>query len=174
MVFKIVSPDILHKSDCGGVSLGVKPEEAGEKFDQIMARVAANRPDAKLEGILIEELIVGAGVELILGGVKDASLGTTIMVGLGGIYVEILKDVVFGINPLTSEDVLVMLDSLKAKKVLSGARGAQPSDKAAIVEAVLRLAKLLEDFPEIKELDINPLLAMERGVKVLDARIVIE
>jgi len=176
MVLKIVSPEILHKSDAGGIMLNVMPEEAGEKFEEMMARVAINRPDAHLEGVLLVEMITDSGTELILGSIKDPSLGNTIMVGLGGIYVEILKDVVFGLNPLTREDVLVMLDSLKSKNILAGARGAKPADREAIVEAVLRLAKLLKDFPEIKEIDINPLLALEegKGAKVLDARIVIE
>ncbi|NCB48995.1 MAG: CoA-binding protein, partial [Clostridia bacterium] len=99
-----------------------------------------------------------------------------IMVGLGGIFVEVLKDVAFGLNPLNREDVLAMLNSLKSKKMLSGVRGAKAVDIEAVVDAVLRLAQLLKDFPEIKELDINPLLALEngKGVKVLDARIVIE
>jgi 4-hydroxybutyryl-CoA synthetase (ADP-forming) len=98
------------------------------------------------------------------------------MLGLGGIYVEILKDVAFGLNPLLTSDVYNMLNSLKSKKILDGARGAKPADKLAIIECVLRLAQLLRDFPEIKELDINPLLVLEegKGAKVLDARIVIE
>lgn len=176
MVLKIVSPDILHKSDAGGIMLHVMPEEAGAKFEEMMARVAVNKPEAKLEGVLLVEMITDLGTELILGSIKDPSLGNAIMLGLGGIYVEILKDVVFGLNPLTKKDVEVMIDSLKSKKFLEGARGAKPSDKKVIIECVLRLAQLLKDFPEIKELDINPLLALEegKGAKVLDARIVIE
>ncbi|MFZ4648198.1 MAG: acetate--CoA ligase family protein [Patescibacteria group bacterium] len=175
-VMKIVSQDILHKSDAGGISLNILPEEAGDKFEILMARVTKNRPEAKLEGVLLEEMIIDSGVELILGGIKDPSFGNMIMVGLGGIFVEVLKDVAFGLNPLSREDVLVMLGSLKSKKMLAGVRGAKPAGLEAVVEAVLHLAKLLEDFPEIKELDINPLLALEvgKGVKVLDARIVIE
>ena len=176
MVFKIVSPDILHKSDAGGIMLHVSPEEAEDKFEELMSRVATNRPEAKLEGVLLVEMIVDKGTELILGSVQDPSLGDAIMLGLGGIYVEIIKDVVFGLNPLTPADVKRMISSLKSKKVLDGARGNKAADKEAIVECVLRLAQLLRDFPEIKELDINPLLVLEagKGAKVLDARIVIE
>lgn len=176
MVFKIVSPDILHKSDAGGIMLHVTPEEAEDKFEELMSRVATNRPEAKLEGVLLVEMIVDKGTELILGSVQDPSLGDAIMLGLGGIYVEIIKDVVFGLNPLTPADVKRMISSLKSKKVLDGARGNKAADKEAIVECVLRLAQLLRDFPEIKELDINPLLVLEagKGAKVLDARIVIE
>jgi len=176
MVLKIVSQDILHKSDVGGIMLNVLPEEAGDKFDEMMTAIAAKKPEAKLEGVLMVEMVTEKGVELILGSSKDASFGNLIMVGLGGIFVEVLKDVAFGLNPLNREDVLAMLNSLKSKKMLSGVRGAKAVDIEAVVDAVLRLAKLLKDFPEIKELDINPLLALEngKGVKVLDARIVIE
>ena len=156
--------------------LHVSPEEAGAKFEEMMTRVAINRPQAKLEGVLLVEMILDSGIELILGSVKDPSLGDAIMLGLGGIYVEIIKDVAFGLNPLNRGDVLNMISSLKSKKILEGARGGKASDKEAIVECVLRLAKLLHDFPEIVEMDINPLLVLEngKGAKVLDARIVIE
>jgi len=176
MVLKIVSQDILHKSDAGGIMLHVGPEEAGTKFEELMARVAINRPEAKLEGVLMVEMITEPGVELILGSVQDPSLGDAIMLGLGGTFVEIIKDVVFGLNPLTRSDVRRMINSLKSKKILDGARGAKPSDKEAVIDCVLRLAKLLKDFPEIKEMDINPLFVLEagKGAKVLDARIVIE
>jgi acetyltransferase len=176
IVLKIVSPDILHKSDAGGVMLNIKPEEVGEKFDEMMARVAKNCPTAKLEGVMLREMVVDPGVEMILGSFKEPSLGQTIMVGLGGIYVEILKDVSFGLNPIGPSDAITMLESLRSKKILDGARGAKPADKEKIVECLLRLSQLLSDFPEIKEIDINPLLAMEngKGAKVLDARIVIE
>lgn len=176
MVLKIVSSDILHKSDAGGIMLNVLPEEAGEKFEEMMKRVAANKPEANLEGVLLVEMITNPGTEMILGSVQDPSLGNTIMLGLGGIYVEIIKDVIFGLNPLTRGDVVKMINSLKSNKVLEGARGNKPADKEAIIETVLRLAQLLRDFPEIKEMDINPLLVLEdgKGAKVLDARIVIE
>ncbi len=176
MVLKIVSQDILHKSDVGGIMLNVLPEEAGDKFDEMMTAIAAKKPEARLEGVLMVEMVTEKGVELILGSSKDESFGNLIMVGLGGIFVEVLKDVAFGLNPLSREDVLTMLNSLKSKKMLSGVRGAKAVDLEAVTDAVLRLAKLLKDFPEIKELDINPLLALEegKGVKVLDARVVIE
>lgn len=176
MVFKIVSPDIMHKSDAGGIMLHVVPEEAGNRFDELMARVAVNRPEAKLTGVLLEEMISEVGTELILGSVQDPSLGDAIMLGLGGIYVEIIKDVVFGLNPLTRADVTRMINSLKSKKILEGSRGAKKSDIDAVIDCVLRLAQLLRDFPEIKELDINPLFVFEegKGAKVLDARVIIE
>lgn len=175
VALKIVSEDILHKSDAGGVMLAIDPSEAGEKFTELMTRVAHNKPEAKLEGVLLEDMVSENKIELILGSVKDPSLGSTIMVGLGGIYVEVFKDVVFGLNPLTKSDAKLMLNSLKAKKILDGIRGAKPSDQDKVVECLLRLAQLLKDFPEIKELDINPLAVFEvgQGVKALDGRIII-
>jgi Acyl-CoA synthetase (NDP forming) len=176
MVLKIVSQDILHKSDAGGITLHVTPEEAGLRFEEMIARVKINRPEAKIDGVLLEEMISEAGTEMILGSIQDPSLGDAIMLGLGGIYVEIIKDVVFGLNPLTRADVILMINSLKSKKILDGARGAKPADKEAIIECVLRLAQLLRDFPEIKEMDMNPLFVMDegKGAKVLDGRIIIE
>ncbi len=175
VVLKIVSPDILHKSDCGGIMLNVKIGEVGNKFDEIIKNVSRKCPTAKIEGVLIVEMISQAGLEMIVGSVKDPSLGHALMLGLGGIYVEIIKDVVFGINPLSPTDVYKMIDSLKSKQILDGARGQAELDKEAIVECVLRFAQLLRDFPEIKEIDINPLIVFPKGqgVKILDARIII-
>jgi acetyl coenzyme A synthetase (ADP forming)-like protein len=176
MVLKIVSPDISHKSDAGGVMLNIMPDQVGEKFDEMMARVAKNCPTARLEGVMLREMVVDSGTEMIIGSFKEPSLGQTIMVGLGGIYVEILKDVSFGLNPIGPSDAAAMLNNLRSKKILDGARGAKPADKEKIIECLLRLSQLLTDFPEIKEMDINPLLAMEegKGAKILDSRIVIE
>lgn len=175
LALKIVSPDILHKSDVGGVILDINPAEAGQKYEEMMAHVAKNKPAAKLEGALIVEMI-SHGAEMILGSSRDANLGNMIMAGLGGIYVEILKDVVFGLSPLTIEDARRMIDNIKAKKIFSGVRGQEPSDVEALIECLGRLSQLLTDFPEIKELDINPLrlLAVGEGARVLDARIVID
>ena len=175
IVMKIVSPDILHKSDAGGIMLGVKPEEASLKYEELVSRVAANRPEAKIEGVLMVEMIEDAGTEMILGSVKDPGLGNLIMVGLGGIFVELFQDVAFGLNPLSRSDIERMLSSLKAKKLLDGARGRAKADYDALLDAIGRLAQLLRDFPEISELDINPLLVLEegKGAKALDARILL-
>lgn len=173
-VIKIISPDILHKSEVGGIILNVTPENAEEKFVQLYDTVQKRAPQAVLEGALVTEMIVEKGTEFILGASRDASLGTMIMVGLGGIYVEIFKDVAFGLNPLTLENIDDIISQLKANKILEGARGNKPLDREALIECVSRLSQLLSDFPEIKELDINPLLVTEKGVKVLDARIIID
>lgn len=170
---KIVSQDILHKSDVGGVMLNVTASEIAEKSQELIARVAKNAPEAKLEGVLVMEMAPNNGIELILGVSKAPQLGTMIMVGLGGIYVEVLKDVAFGYTPLTRNDADRMIHSLKSAKLFEGVRGAQPSDTNALIESIGRLAQLITDFPEITELDINPLLVLPTGVKVLDARVVI-
>lgn len=172
VAMKIVSPDILHKSDVGGVALNIDVNNVVTEFEAMMQRVSANKPDAKLEGVLLMEM-AQKGIELILG-VNKNSLGTMLMFGLGGIYVEIFKDVNFAFGPLTRTDVLKMISGLRSNKLLEGARGEAAADKETIIEAIGRLSQLVSDFPEIVELDINPLLATKDGAKVLDARIVIE
>lgn len=176
VAMKIISPDILHKTDSGGVMLNVTPELAEASFKEIISLVKKNVPNAKIEGILMSEMIKGKGVEMILGAVKDSGLGHTIMVGLGGVYVEVFKDVAFGLAPLTKNDARKMLEKLKSKNILDGARGQTVLDSEALIECIGRLSQLLMDFPNIKELDINPLLVLPKGkgAKVLDARIVVE
>lgn len=175
VVLKIVSPDILHKSDFGGVMLNIKPMEVGQKFDELIESIKKKKPRAKIEGVLISEMVKENGTEMILGSICDPSLGNTIMLGLGGVYVEILKDIIFGINPLTKNEVEKMIDGLKVGKILAGARGFKAADKKALTECILRLAQLVKDFPIIKEIDINPILVLEssKGVKILDVRIII-
>lgn len=173
---KIISKDILHKSDVGGVMLNITLDEIEEKSQELMARVGAKAPDAALEGVLVMEMAPQNGIELILGVSQAPGLGTMILIGLGGVYVEILKDVQMRYLPLTKHDAQSMMHSLKSSKLFAGVRGSNPADLQSLEEAILRLAKLVTDFPEIVELDINPLLVLEEGngVKVLDARIVIK
>mgnify|MGYP001180995558 FL=1 len=172
VAMKIVSPDILHKSDVGGVSLGVTLETIESEYKNMMERVAKKMPKAKLEGVLLMEM-ANKGTELILG-INKNSLGTTLMFGLGGIYVEVFKDVNFAFTPITREDALKMINGLRSSKLLDGVRGEKPVDKELLIEILGRLAQLVNDFKEIVELDINPLLVNSDGVKVLDARVVIE
>ncbi len=176
VAMKIISPDILHKTDSGGVMLNVTPSQAYTSFKEIISRVKKNLPSAKIEGVLITEMVKEKGVEMILGAVKDSGLGHTIMVGLGGVYVEVFKDVAFGLAPLSANDVQKMINKLKSKKILDGAREQAVLDTQALINCVGRLSQLLMDFPNIKELDINPLLVLPKGhgVRVLDARIVTE
>jgi acetyltransferase len=173
---KIVSPDILHKSDVGGVMLHLNAENVAAKYEEMMTTVHQRQPNAKLEGVLLMEMAPANGLELILGIKKVAGLGTLIMFGLGGIYVEVFKDVNFAFAPMTQQDVTQMVNSLKSSALFEGVRGQAPIDKEKLIESISRLSQLVTDFPEIVELDINPLLALPQGqgVKVLDSRIVIE
>jgi acetyltransferase len=175
VVMKIVSPDILHKSDAGGVRVNIEPSHVGEEYDRMMEAVRAKKPEARIEGVLLEEMISTEGLEIILGGKRDPSLGGVVMVGFGGIYVEVLKDVAFGLAPITEHDARRMVDSLKARKIFDGIRGQEPSDVEALIQMLGRLSALVSDFPEIAEIDINPLKMFKagEGVRVLDARIIL-
>ncbi len=175
LVMKIISQDIMHKSDVGGVMLGVSPIEAGDKFDQMISVVTKNMPHAKLDGILFAEMInLDDGCEFILGAKKDPNLGTAIMVGLGGIYVEIFKDVVFGFPPLGSQEIDRMLNKLHSRHILEGARGQDPLDINALKQTIQNMSDFLQDFPEVEEVDLNPILVMKKGMglRTLDAKIV--
>lgn len=174
VVFKIVSPDIIHKSDVGGVILNIKNEkEAEEAYKRIMENVKKHNPNAKIKGILVQEM-APPGLEVIIGGIKDPQFGHAIMFGLGGVFVEILKDVTFRIVPITIEDAKEMIKEIKGYPLLKGYRGQPPVDEDAIVETLIKTSKLLMDFPEIEQLDLNPIFAYEKGVKVVDARIILE
>ena len=170
---KIISPDITHKSDAGGVLLNVTKEEAGAKYEELLSRVKEKVPEARLEGALMVEMAQTGGKEIILGLKNEPGLGKLLMVGLGGIFVEVFKDVSFRFAPLTKEDAQEMLMELKGLPMLQGTRGKEGIDMEALVEAIGRLSLLVQDFPEIEELDINPLLTFKEsaGFRVLDARI---
>ncbi len=176
VAMKIVSPDILHKSDVGGVMLHLTAENVGQKFEEMMRTVHQHQPAAKLEGVLLMEMAPADGVETILGVSKVPGLGTMIMFGMGGIYVEVLKDVNFAFAPVSQQEARQMVESLRMSAIFQGVRGQQALDADQMVENIGRLSQLVTDFPEIAELDINPLLVLPagRGVKVLDGRIVLE
>jgi 4-hydroxybutyrate---CoA ligase (ADP-forming) len=173
VVMKIVSPDIIHKSDAGGVKVGLKNDnEVRAAFKEISSNAKKYKLNAHIKGILVQEMITSAK-EIILGSKTDPLFGPLIMVGLGGIYVEILKDVVFRLAPIDQHEAEKMVESIRAIKLLKGIRGEPPSDLAAVVDCLQRLSQLIIDFPEIEEFDINPLLVLERGkgVRVADVRI---
>lgn len=172
VVLKVVSPDIVHKSDVGGVMLDVAPATIGEHYDQMIKTLAEKAPSARIDGILVVEMAQKGGLEFIVGGKRDAALDlATIMVGMGGVYVEVFKDVSFGVVPLTRYAAEMVLGRTKASQILNGVRGQQPLDREALIDSLGRISKLFEDFPDLKELDINPLVVYQKGVKVLDARI---
>ena len=173
VVMKIASLDIIHKSDAGGVKVGIKSEQDLRlAFKEIMNSAKAYKAEARIKGVLVQEMITSAK-EIILGAKQDQLFGPLVMVGLGGIYVEVLKDVVFRLAPIDEQEAEKMVDSIKAIKLLKGIRGEAPSDLAAVVDSLQRLSQLITDFPEIEEFDINPLLVLEsgKGVRVADVRI---
>jgi 4-hydroxybutyryl-CoA synthetase (ADP-forming) len=175
LVMKIVSPDIIHKSDAGGVKVGIKTDdELRNSFGTITENALKYKSDARIKGVLVQEMVKSAK-ETILGASQDPTFGPVIMFGLGGIYVEVLKDVVFRIVPIDEQEAINMVESIKTIKLLKGVRGEKSSDLRAIADSLQRLSQLVVDFPEIKEFDINPLLVLEagKGARVVDARIIL-
>jgi 4-hydroxybutyryl-CoA synthetase (ADP-forming) len=176
VVMKIASPDIIHKSDAGGVKVGVKTDdEIRTAFRTIMENARKYKSDANIKGVLVQEMVRSAK-ETILGASQDPTFGPVIMFGLGGIYVEVLKDVVFRVAPIDRREAAKMTESIKTIKLLRGVRGEKPSDLKAISDSLERLSALVTDFPEIKEFDINPLLVLEegKGARVVDSRIILK
>jgi len=174
VVLKIVSPQVLHKSDAGGVLIDIGDEDrvrAG--YNRILENVRANVPDAEITGILVQEM-APSSTEVIVGSTKDPTFGPTIMFGLGGIFVEILRDVAFRLAPITQADAEEMIREIRSYKILEGARGMPRADQEAIAEILLNTSRMLVECPEIKELDMNPVLVYEKGAKIVDARIILD
>ena len=175
VVMKIASPDILHKSDIGGIKVGVTGAgNVRDAFDLLIYRAQRFMPDAQIWGVQIQEMVTGAK-ETIIGMNRDPQFGPMIMFGLGGIYVEVLKDVTFRIAPITAQEAREMVGEIRSHHLLEGVRGERPSDIDAIVDCILRISQLVTDFPEIVELDINPLLVREAGAGAIavDMRLVL-
>jgi acetyltransferase len=173
LVLKIVSPNILHKTDIGGVRIGIGSEkELEEDYDEILFHVKKYIPDANIRGILVQEFIKDKK-ETIIGISEDPQFGPMIMFGLGGIYVEALKDVSFRIAPLSRQVAREMIEEIKTVSLLKGTRGEDPSDIESIIEIMLKVSQLVIDFPEIIEMDINPLFVKKQGEGSIagDARI---
>jgi acetyl coenzyme A synthetase (ADP forming)-like protein len=175
VAMKIASPDIAHKFDAGGVELKIKTaDQARKAFDSIMANAKAFDPSAEIHGVLMEKMARG-GVEVILGATRDPKFGPICMFGLGGTFVETLQDVTFRLAPMWEVSAEIMIQSIKAYKVLRGTRGMPPSDVDAIKDCILRLSQMVSDHPEIAELDINPMIvyAEGEGCVVADSRILL-
>ncbi len=173
VVLKIVSPQITHKSDVGGVKVNLGDDrQVRAAYAEIVANARKHSPHAKINGVLVVEMVSG-GKEMIIGSKLGPNVGQTVMLGAGGIYVEVLKDVVFGIAPLSNREAHDMVSSIKTSRILDGVRGEPPSDKAKLAECIERVSQLVADFEEIKELDMNPVLVMpkNRGCRILDVRI---
>jgi acetate---CoA ligase (ADP-forming) subunit beta len=174
VVLKIVSQDIIHKSDAGGVMMNLKNDsEVAASYLKIIENSKRYKPDAKIVGVLVQEM-APQSTEVIVGAIKDPQFGQTVMFGLGGIFVEILKDVNFRIAPLTTEDAEEMITELKAYPLLKGFRNTPPADINALISILCSTSRLVMEHPEIKELDLNPVMAYESGAKTVDARIILE
>jgi acyl-CoA synthetase (NDP forming) len=175
VAIKVISEQISHKSDVGGVQLNLRNGPAVEEaFEDMLRRIRQSYPEAKIDGVLVQPMVTG-GQELILGGRQDPNFGPVVLVGLGGIFVEVLEEVSLRVAPITTKEAREMIDELRGAPILKGARGHKPSDIEAVCEALLRLSQLLIDFPEIRELDINPLRVFQEnnGCRALDARIML-
>ncbi|HUK08436.1 MAG TPA: acetate--CoA ligase family protein [Stellaceae bacterium] len=172
VVLKIVSPDILHKTEAGGVIVGVKtPAEAQEGYARIIASAKKYNRKAKIEGVQVQQMLSG-GQEVIVGAVTDPSFGKLVAFGLGGVLVEVMKDVTFRLAPASREDALSMLDGIAAAEVLKGVRGGAGVDRRALAGLIQNVSKLVSDFPEIAEMDLNPVFASKSGAVAADVRIV--
>ena len=173
VVMKIASPQIIHKSDAGGVKVNLtNDKEVKDAFKKIVKNAKKYNKDAEIKGVLIVEMVKG-GKEMIIGSKLEPGFGPVIMLGMGGIYVEVLKDVTFKLAPITNKEADDMISEIKTQKLLQGVRGEKPSDIVKLSECIQRLSQLVTDFKEIKELDMNPVLVMEKGkgCKILDVRI---
>jgi acetyl coenzyme A synthetase (ADP forming)-like protein len=170
IALKIVSPDIPHKSDVGGVALDLTPPTAGAAAARMLAEVARRRPDARVDGVLVQAMAGGDGAELLLGMVRDPQFGPLVVVGFGGIFVEILGDTAMRLAPVTHAEARAMLDELRMAPALKGARGRPPVDLDALADVIVRFGRLAADTPELAELEINPLLATPAGARALDVR----
>ena len=174
---KIVSPDILHKSDAGGVKVNIKDEKGvREAFRTIMNNAHAYKAGADIHGIAVQEMAPW-GTEVILGSVNDSTFGPTIMFGLGGIFVEVLKDVTFRVAPVTAEQAARMFTEIRGAPILAGVRGESPRDKEVLADTICAYSNMIVDLAdEIAESDANPVLVYEegRGVKVVDARVILK
>ena len=173
-VLKIISPDVIHKVDVGGVILNVgNSKDAKKAYNKIVENVKKHKPDAKIEGILVQEMAPSA-TEVIVGAIKDAQFGPTLMFGLGGTFVEIMKDVSFRIAPIKEDDARQMISEVKAYPILLGYRGQPPRDIDTIVKIILNTSRMVMEHQDIKELDLNPVIVYEKGAKTVDARIILE
>ena len=174
VVLKIASPDIVHKSDVGGVTLHLQDGEAvRQAFRAMQQSVAAQVPEARVDGISVQPM-AAPGVEVIVGMSKDATFGPVLMFGLGGVLVEVLKDVTFRIVPLSPRDAREMIHDIQSFPVLAGYRGAAPADLEALQHILLTLSAFVASTPEIKEIDLNPIYAYAQGALAVDARVLLE
>ena len=175
VVMKIVSPDILHKTEAGGVLIGISDsEEAAAGYESITSNAKAYKSDADITGVQIQAMVTSDGQEVIVGAVTDPSFGKLVAFGLGGILVEVLKDITFRLAPVNTDDAQSMLNSIQAAEVLDGVRGSETVDRNALAKIIVNVSELIGDFQEIQEIDLNPILADANGATAVDALISVD
>jgi acetyl coenzyme A synthetase (ADP forming)-like protein len=173
VVLKIVSDDILHKTEAGGVIVGLKSAaDVRRAFDQLVKNAKSYKKNASIQGVQVQQMLKGSQ-EVMIGAVTDPSFGKMIAFGLGGVLVEVMKDITFRMTPVSKKDALGMLDSISAAEVLRGVRGGKGVDRAALADIIVRVSKLVDDFPEIHEVDLNPVFATDKGARAVDVRMVL-
>ena len=174
VVLKIVSPDILHKTEAGGVLVGLNSaDEVAKGYETILANAKKYKADAKIDGVQVQQMLKG-GQEVIVGAVTDGSFGKLVAFGLGGVLVEVLKDITFRLAPCSREDALSMLDGIQAAEMLKGVRGGDPVNREAVADLIVKVSQLISDFPEISEMDLNPVFATKSDAIAADVRIVVD
>ena len=174
VAMKIVSPDILHKSDAGCVRLNIKtPKDIRQTFNKIVDNAKRYNPSATIKGVLVSPM-VGEGLEVIVGTKSDDQFGPVIMFGIGGIMVEVLKDVVFRVLPISGRSARMMIDEIRSVALLNGFRGYPPADKIAIRRLLLAISEIIGSYPDIQEMDLNPVIVHEQGLSIVDARIILK
>jgi len=173
VVLKVISPDILHKTEAGGVKTGLKNEqEIVDSFNEMIFDISERHTTAKIEGFLIEKM-VDKGIEVIIGGIRDAQFGPAVMFGVGGVMVELLNDVSFRLAPVTEEECIEMMMEIKSYPLLTGYRGAEPCDMDAITNIIIKVGSIMHEVDGIREMEINPLIAYPKGVMAVDARVIL-
>ncbi len=173
VVLKIISPQILHKSDVGGVVLGIGGEAAlKESYPKLVAEVREKKPEAEVMGVLIEKMMPPS-TEVIVGGIRDSQFGPSVMFGMGGIFTEVYKDVAFRVAPLDKIDALNLIHELRGSKILEGIRGQPPADMDALVKILLNVSSLMLQHSAVSQLDLNPVIAYHDVVCAVDTRIVL-
>ena len=174
VVLKVISPEVIHKSDSGGVKLGLKNvTQVGNAYSEMISTVRQYYPKAKIQGVSVQKM-ARPGVEVIIGMTKDAQFGPVLMFGLGGILVEVLKDVSFRVVPLAKRDAREMIKEIKGYPLLEGYRGQEAADVPFLEDLLMKVSDFVDRTPEIKELDLNPIFAYKDGAVAVDARIILE
>ena len=172
-VLKVSSPAISHKSDAGGVKVGLADErQVADAYDAIMASCRARFPEAEIEGVTVQDM-ARPGLEVIVGTATDPQFGPVVMFGLGGVWVEVLKDVSFKLAPLTKDDARAAIGEIRAARLLDGFRGSEPVDKAALEDILLKVSEFVAATPEVLEMDLNPVFAYPDGAVAVDARVIL-